>query len=169
MYVYIYMCIYIDCRDFWAVSIDLVGGKGLALLPDSITSGAGGQYCKEMHVSRCMSVVSVYLCASVCVLRLCACCVLWCVCVCICVVNHTMKSSTEMRVFCCMSVVSPCFCRRVCFGVCVCVCVLLYTVAGDVGGQHCEETHVSRCMHVYGGCVSVCVCPCACLCRRVLV
>jgi len=48
------------------VSIDLVGGKGLALLPDTIKSGAGGQYCKEMHVSRCMSVVSVYLCLRAC-------------------------------------------------------------------------------------------------------
>jgi len=41
-----------------AVSIDLVGGKGLDLVPDTLTSGAGGLYCKEMHVSRCMSVAN---------------------------------------------------------------------------------------------------------------
>jgi len=39
-----------------ATEIDLVGGKGLQLVPDSLA--AGGSYCKEMHVSRCMSVAN---------------------------------------------------------------------------------------------------------------
>ena len=41
-----------------AVEIDLIGGKGLELVPDKIAGGKGGDYCKEMHVSRCMSVAN---------------------------------------------------------------------------------------------------------------
>ena len=40
------------------VEIDLVGGKGLDLIPAALTSGAGGEYCRAMHVSRCMSIAN---------------------------------------------------------------------------------------------------------------
>jgi predicted Zn-dependent peptidase len=39
-----------------ATDIDLVGGKGLQLVPDTLAGG--GRYCREMHVSRCMSVAN---------------------------------------------------------------------------------------------------------------
>ena len=41
-----------------AVEIDLIAGKGLELVPEKIAGGKGGDYCKEMHVSRCMSVAN---------------------------------------------------------------------------------------------------------------
>jgi len=41
-----------------AISIDLRGSKGLERVPDPLSAGAGGKYCKEMHVSRCMSVAN---------------------------------------------------------------------------------------------------------------
>jgi len=41
-----------------ATSIDLRGAKGLEFVPETLTAGAGGAYCKDMHVSRCMSVAN---------------------------------------------------------------------------------------------------------------
>ena len=41
-----------------ATSIDLRGGRGLKDVPGTLTSGAGGEYCRDMHVSRCMSVAN---------------------------------------------------------------------------------------------------------------
>ena len=40
------------------VELDLVGGKSLKLVPSTISAGAGGSYCADMHVSRCMSVAN---------------------------------------------------------------------------------------------------------------
>ena len=150
------------------MSIDLVGGKGLALLPDTIKSGAGGQYCKEMHVSRCMSVVSVYLCLRAC----CMCGVSMCVsvlCTSFCtalnsVVHDTIKSSAEMRVFCCISVVRAYLCRRVCSGVSVFMCLFvccptpLREMWGDsiVRRLTCHVRHAAACMSTVG--VGLCAC-----------